>query len=125
MLGWNIGVYRQTENVTLPATVISQVGVRLAVWQTGFEGVDWIDKLVKENKVIDLGGNGYPNRYTVTANNIIPFIKNNPPLAKDVWSSDEGDILTEKWEGKTVLDQSEIEKCPPDEWLIVDAWDES
>ncbi len=38
---------------------------------------------------------------------------------------DPGDILTGKWEGKTVIDRAAAEQCRLDEWLLVTAWDES
>lgn len=125
MLGWNIAVYRQTNGELSSATFESPIGSRLAVWQTGLGGLDWIQELVHKGQAIHLGGNGYPLRYTVTKKYFVPIIKDGPPLAKKVWSSDEGDILLEKWEGKTVLDKPEIEKCKPDEWLIIEAFDES
>ena len=125
MLGWHISIYHQADKGTLPATSTSPKGKRLAVWQTGLGGLDWIDELVKERKAIDLGGNGYPSRYTAIAEHLISHIVDGPPLAKKIWSSDEGDILTEKWEGRTVVDQAEVKNCRPDEWLMVEVFDES
>jgi hypothetical protein len=46
MNGWNIGVYRQAEGGSTPATAESVRGVRVAVWQTSDDGRDWILKLV-------------------------------------------------------------------------------
>jgi hypothetical protein len=125
MLGWHISIYRQEGNRTAPATSRSPKGKRLAVWQTELDGLDWIDELVKEVKAIDLGGNGYPSHYTAIAEHLIPHIIHGPPLAKKIWSFDEGDILLEKWEGRTVIDQAEITRCLPDEWLVVQVFDES
>jgi hypothetical protein len=31
----------------------------------------------------------------------------------------------EGWEGMTVIDATAIARCGPDEWLIIQAWDES
>jgi hypothetical protein len=103
----------------------SPQGKRLAVWQTGLGGLDWIDELVKAGRAIDLGGNGYPCRYSATAENIIPRIVDGPPGAKKIWTHDPHDILTEKWAGKTVIDQAALADCQPDEWLLIEAWDES
>lgn len=125
MLGWNIAIYRQENNEITPATFESPVGQRLAIWQTGLGGLDWIEGLVKEGKVTNLGGNGYPLRYTATVKNILPIIMSGPPSAKTTWSSDEGDVLLSNWEGKTVLDRPGIKKCNPDEWLLIEAFDES
>lgn len=125
MLGWHISIYRQIDDGALPATTESPTGTRLAVWQTGLGGLDWIEELVKADKAVDLGGNGYPCRYTATAENLIPRIGDEPQGAKRVWTHDPHDILTEKWAGKTVIDRDAIAACRPAEWLLIEAWDES
>jgi hypothetical protein len=125
MLGWHISIYRQTDEGASPATAESATGKRLAVWQTGLGGLDWIDELAKQGKAIDLGGNGYPLRYTATAEHLIPRIIDNPPKALSTWMCGESDVLTEKWEEKTVVDRAAAADCDPNEWLLVEAWDES
>ena len=125
MLGWHISIYRQTNDGTSPATAESATGPRLAVWQTGLGGLDWVEELVREGKATDLGGNGYPCRYTAAAKNLIPRIIDGPPGARRVWASGEKDILTDKWAGRTVIDHAESAACRPDEWLLIEAWDES
>ena len=72
-----------------------------------------------------LGGDGYPRRYTATAEHIIPRIIDDPPEALPIWACDEGDLITEKWEGETVIDIEIAKQCHPNEWLVVEAWDES
>lgn len=125
-LGWSISVYRQQNVGCSPAPFGAAHGDRLAAWQTGLSGLDWLDELVQQQKAIDLGGNcGYPNEYTAMATHILPRIRDNPPKAKAVWSFDEVDILTEQWLGKTTTDPQTMDACRPDEWLIVQAWDES
>jgi hypothetical protein len=125
MTGWCIGVYRQEDGGSSPATKQSPTGKRLAVWQTGWSGCDWLDELVKEGKAVDLGGNGYPNHYTATAEYLVPKLIAGPPLANSIWNRDEGDIVDERWEGKTVVDAIEARQCKFDEWLVIEAWDES
>ncbi len=125
MLGWGIAVYHLADGGANPATSKSQLGTRIAVWQTWIYGLDWINKLVSEGKAINLGGNGYPVLYTAKAEHLIPPILSGPPLAKEIWGFDHGDILLEGWEGKTVINQEEVEKCRPDEWLMFEAFDES
>ena len=39
MLGWNIGVFRQANGGASPASANSGEGTRLAVWQTGVNGL--------------------------------------------------------------------------------------
>jgi hypothetical protein len=103
----------------------SSESTRIAVWQTGLGGLDWLDDLVKEGKAILLGGNGYPTRYTATVEHLIPPIVDGPPMANEVWGCGPQDILTEKWAGKTVIDYAAIKACLADEWLLVEAFDES
>src|SRR5688572_11215799 len=111
MMGWHISIYRQTEGGASPAAAETPHGIRLAVWQTGSNGLDWIDELVRDGKAIDLGGCGYPCRYTATAGYLIPRILDEPPGARQVWVAGAGDILTHKWAGKTVLDQAAVACC--------------
>src|SRR5262249_38147557 len=73
MLGWHISIYKQKDGSLLPGTAVTPKGPRLAVWQTGLGGLDWLDELVKANKAISLGENcGYPCRYTATAECLVP-----------------------------------------------------
>ena len=125
MLGWAIGVYRQKDSSLSPAKCETPEGVRLAVWQTGLRGLDWLDELVKAGNAINLGGNGYPNRYTATAASLLPRIMEVPPLARATWQIEAGNVVTDKWEGRTVTDPGTASLCRPDEWLLVEAWDES
>ena len=125
MMGWHISVLRQADGGLNPATTSSEEGPRLAVWQTGWEGLQWLDELTAVGNAIDLGGNGYPNYYTAQAEHIISRVVAEPPLANRVWGAGEHDILMPGWEGKTVIDRSVANDCIPDEWLIIIAWDES
>jgi hypothetical protein len=126
MLGWHISVYRQKDGGLSPATAETPHSSRLAVWQTGVGGLGWLDELVKAGKAINLGENGgYPCRYTAPAECLIPHIIGTPPGARARWALGSGDIVNEKWEGKTVIDHDGLAGCPPKEWLLVEAWDES
>lgn len=124
-LGWLISVYRQQNDGTAPASFGAPQGARLAVWQAGLDGLNWLDDLVKHQGAIDLGGDGYPLEYTAMAVHIIPRLRVEPPEARSVWTYHPGDIITEKWLGKTTKDAAAMDACRPDEWLIIEAWDES
>jgi hypothetical protein len=125
MLGFTISVHRQLNGGSSPAEFNSPQSPRLAVWQTGPGGLYWIDDLVKEKKAITLGGDGYPFRYTAMAKHLLPQVIEGPPDARPVWGYDPGDILGPAWEGKTARDEEALQSYPPDEWLLVEAWDES
>ena len=124
-LGWHISVYRQSADRSLPAAANAQVETRIAVWQTGLWGLRWIDDLVQSGRAHSLGGNGYPCRYTALARDLLPSITSGPPEARDPWVFDPGDILLPHWVGRTLIDKEAVENCSPDEWLLVEAWDES
>ena len=62
MFGWHVSVYRQTDGGASPAAFESPEGTRVAVWQAGIGGLDWLIELVKAGKAINLGGDGYPVR---------------------------------------------------------------
>jgi hypothetical protein len=125
MLGWHISVFRQADGGSTPAKRDAEEGPRLAVWQTGWEGLQWLDELAAAGNAIDLGGNGYPNYYTAQAKHIISKVASGPPLANRIWSVGEHDILMPGWEGKTGVDRAVADDCGPDAWLIIIAWDES
>jgi hypothetical protein len=125
MLGFHISVYRQPDGGAAPATFTSPSGTRIAVWQTGLGGLDWLDQLAANSSAIGLGGNGYPIRYTATAQQILPRVLDGPPGAREHWVCDPGDIITAAWEGRTVIDHGLAAQCRPDEWLLIQAWDES
>lgn len=74
MLGWHISIYRQIEGGALPGTSKSSKGIRLAVWQTGLHGLDWLTELVKLGKAIALDGDGCHVLYAATAQYLIPRI---------------------------------------------------
>jgi hypothetical protein len=125
MLGWHISVYRQTSTRDSPAKFGEEHGQRLAVWQTGFSGLDWLEQLVRDKRAIGLGGNGYPVEFTAPAEAIRSVILGGPPKANTVWGYDDGDILMEGWMGKTTIDHDAFLSCDAEEWLLVQAWDES
>lgn len=125
MLGWHVSVYRQRDGGKSPATWESAEGACLAVWQTDWDGLKWLDELVKAGKAINLDGNGYPCRYTAMSEHLASRIIPHPPAAREYWLLDAGDYVTDKWAGKTVTYPDIAAQCRPDEWLIVEAWDES
>ena len=93
MLGWGISVHKQKVGGESPATFLTPEGTRVAVWQTGIHGLDWLEELVRAGKAIDLGGNGYPCRYTAPARYLISEIVDSPPMARDNWRCDPGDVI--------------------------------
>jgi hypothetical protein len=134
VLGWNLGVYRlpplPRRDSSTPGReellrAAREAGPRIAVWQTGIEGCDWLDRLVELGEAVDLGGDGYPNRYAATAKALLPAVLNGPPGAHETWATGLHDVVGPNWEGRTVVDRDAADACDPGEWLVVEAWDES
>ncbi len=118
MLGWGISVFRKSDEDSHDIKNLT-----LARWETGAFGLGWLDELVKENKAVDLGGNGYPLRYSITAGVLFPILKaglpkhGTPPVIGDDY------MLPKGWNGNLLLNEKKFLTCPSDEILIVEAWD--
>jgi hypothetical protein len=125
MLGWNISVYRQADPSDAPATRDSPCGARLAVWQAGLYGLQWIEELVTQGKAISLSGNGYPKRYSTRADDVIPLILEGPPWEQRKWTTGLDSVTGPGWLGGTTIDRGAMEQCRLGEWLLIEAWDES
>lgn len=125
MLGFFMELYRQKDGGALPATRNSEEGQKIAVWQTGPHGVDWLFELAKAGKAIDMPGGGYPDRFTAPAREIIPCMIEGPPQARERWIAGEEQVFVGPWAGATKIDRKALAACKPDEWLLVQAWDES
>lgn len=87
--------------------------------------MDWLEDLVASGSAVDLGGNGYPFRMTARAGAVLPVVRTGPPHANEHWIMGVGDIVDERWAGKTVYVPEVAEACSDDEWLMTMIWDES
>jgi hypothetical protein len=104
MLAYTVSVYRQKDGGASPANFDSPKGDYVAGWNPELLDHLWIQGVVQEGNGIDLGGNGYPFRLTVRAEHLLPILEETPPhyIEKDVVAS-----------------------CRPDEWLLIEVWDQS
>lgn len=126
MLGWNISVYRLIDSEVvrealrhpadgIPLGFEPATRERIAVWPTGFDGLDWIEELV-ESRGVTLRERGYPNTYLLRAGDLVPRIAKRPPSR----SSGEHDVVLHLWEGTTTIDEAALGSCDPREWLLVE-----
>ena len=117
MLGWEVVVKKESD--------ADGAGQSLVSWTTGIDGLAWLDELVKQGLAQDLGGNGYPNKYSGQASTILSKIVPNPPgyEGKVVIGEDYALVGGENWAIK--INQSNIDACRPDELLLIEAWDGS
>jgi hypothetical protein len=122
MLGWEFFVTRQRQGGPIES---GAKGQPLARWMAGLGGTKWIDDLVAEGTATDLGGNGYPCRYTVTAGALANVLKHGLPEHKGPPVVGDDYYLPGGWTGNASIDYQAIAALDPAEVLLVDAWDQS
>ena len=113
MLGWEIFVTRQGSEAAV------------ASWTTGVFGLKWLDQLVQEHRAVDLGGDGYPSRYSVAAGVLLPIITQGRPAYTSPLVIGEDYVMPSGWSGQVKLNKENIAACQPDEQLMVEVWDQS
>ncbi|WP_166213102.1 hypothetical protein [Cognatiluteimonas telluris] len=116
MLGWDVLVFREGADSLKDSALIR--------WDTGVFGLDWLDDLVKANKAVDLGGNGYPNRYSVTAATLLPILANGLPRNHSPLVIGEDYSLPPGWNGQLKIEPAAL-GCSPGDILVIEAWDQS
>lgn len=124
MLGWHINVFR-TDALTHLVYDASTDETRIASWSTGMKGLDWLNKLAKENRIVNLGGNGYPYRYSAKASVILPIISNGILTPNDPIVIGDDYVLHSNEMFSLKLDALKISRCDPDNHLLIEAWDQS
>ena len=129
MLGYWIVVSTQTPEER--DAIIDRKKSVLAEWETGVGGIRWLEKRGEAGKATKLRGDGYPNRYTSTADIVLPLLTGDAikPADDGIWvfGMDEGEEYAQPpgWMGKVNLRPERIRTCPTDAALTIDAWDQS
>ncbi len=114
MLGWEVFVYRS-----------ATPDICIARWMTGMFGLSWIDQLVKDHRALDLGGDGYPRKFGVTAGVLLPIIKAGLPANDSPLVIGDDYVLPEGWSGEVKWNQQEVLACQGGDQLVIEAWDQS
>ncbi|HJR10113.1 MAG TPA: hypothetical protein VJ823_01725 [Rhodanobacteraceae bacterium] len=124
MLGWFVEIHRQTDGGAKPAAGKSALGTKLFLFHESWDGLDWVDKIAQGGKAIDLMDGGYPTRYTAKAGDVFDHLDIDHP-EKTNWTYDEADFPRGPRGSKAYMNRDGVVACSRDEWLIIDAWDES
>ena len=120
MLGFDIEIYKFIDGMDITSNKFKKL--ILAKWTSGgFDGLDWIEDLVNKAKAEDLGGSGYPFYYKAKAQFVLEALSSLSPKTKNQTIISDDYLLSADWHSK--IDTSEIEKCNPNQLLIIEAWD--
>ena len=125
MIGWWIVVSTHSPEERDRADQEARRAAILAQWETGADGIRWIEHLSAEGKATKLTGGGYPNRYTAKAANVLPLLAGGPPAHRGPPIIGDDYVMPANWKGNVIFHQDKIEACPPDQVLTIDAWDQS
>lgn len=131
MIGWWIVVSTHSPEECDCANQEARRAAILAQWETGADGIRWIEHLSAEGKATKLTGGGYPNRYTAKAADVLQLIEGGgiQPPKDGVWifGIDEGEEYAQPpgWMGKVKVHADRVAACPADQVLTIDAWDQS
>ena len=119
MLGWWIVIEARAPEVPDP----KDNSATLASWETGLGGTTWLDDLCKQGKVTDLGGNGYPIRYSAFARDVTPWLNQGPPAYQGPNVIGEDYVLPGGRSWKVKIHRDRIAACPPDQVVTIEVWD--
>lgn len=125
MLGWWIVVSKQSPSEWDQADQDSRRAARLAQWEAGIDGIDWLTKLVELGRAEQVARSGYPNRYTALARDVLPLLDDKPPAPGGTQIIGDDYATTSRWRGNMERNDSLIGSCSPDQLLTIDAWDQS
>jgi hypothetical protein len=98
---------------------------RIATWQTGLDGVDWLTQLVANGRALSTTRSGYPDTYTIPCRDFITRLDEGLPGEHATWVASPHDIIVGSGPRQTTIDTETLALCDPNEWLLVEAWDES
>lgn len=116
MLGWEVSVSRR--RATDPPD-----GLPVARWRTGLFGLEWIDKLVTTHRAVDLGGDGYPLRYSMTVSTFMSAVSDGSPSYDTPQAVAADSAQPSGWSSAARLNVPALSESLSDEELFVEAWD--
>ena len=121
MSGWWTIISTQTPEQMADMTKVNKETF-LATWEAGLFGADWIAQLCEQGKATQLTCNGFPNRYTASADVIAPL------LLAGIAEAQDGDFPHDQltgWPGCITVHRERIAACAPGQLLTIEVWDQS
>jgi len=119
MLGWGIVIYSKQ------GTGRFGDEHRIAYWDSGIRGTEWLQELADEGLATLVAANGgYPLYYVGKAKNILPFLDSPPPEPKGPIVVGDDYAMDANWRGRITVDDSLVAEClRTNEEIVIEAWD--
>ena len=123
MLGWWILISTHTPEERDASDSEAARAAVVAQWEVGPGGLDWIEGLVSRHLATKLKANGYPNRYTAAAGEVLAQLEGGPVENQGLGMKGKHYILPEHWRGAIKVDFARLTRCDRCQLLTIDAWD--
>lgn len=112
MLGWEI--------------IISNGDKRVASWMVGSGGTTWLRDLAKGGKVKDVAVNcGYPHVFSAPAKLLVPILTNGIPQEGGSLIIGDDYVISGNGVWDLEINTEYLNKCQPEDELVIEAWDQS
>ena len=125
-MGWLFIVRAQTEgdpDTDHEGEGRAEKALELARWEAGLGSTAWVDGLVNDGRAAKLAAGGYPNKYAALAKDVLPLLKDGPPLHAGPPVVGDDYYTPGGWTGKAQFNAERINACSPSVMLTVETWD--
>mgnify|MGYP001034104112 CR=1 FL=1 len=114
MLGWEFVVLRRKEGSE------DEVVCR---WETGLGGMNWVEEGAKAARVLDLGGDGYPNRIVASAGVLLGTLTKGLPKPDGPLVIGDDYVREFGWTSRITWCNQAALFGDPAELFLIEAWD--
>lgn len=121
-LGWEFIVCKKSDFDAVGKAYEAPI---LARWMASLGADKWIADLAAAGIATDLGGSGYPNRFTVPAAAVVPILMQGPPKYLGPMVIGDDYVHSGGWVGDARIDLAGMSALAPTEILMVEVWDQS
>ena len=123
MMGWRIIVKQQMpcEEDGVPEAA----AIRLASWETGNEGLAWLERLAESGTASRMASGDDFTRYLATARDVLPLLADlslAPTERAERVARGIGHAPDALQAAHVVIDQALLQACAPGQLLAIEAW---